>query len=227
LKTLRWFFLSQKNEVLGPLEKWEIELHLVSEPEGLVWGSGATDWLAADEWRKRVRLLEEVLSDLESDKQEIWYYQDKSKVLGPFDYHNLIQELKKCVDSSQISIRRAPNKKMRSINEWPILVEEIGLSRRRHNRVPIQAQFQSDKTFKKKLNTISEGGFSLLECSEFNLGDRLTGHILSSFFDSPLQCSAKLIHQHSNEISSFQFESINSQDLRLIQKYTAQFEKKK
>ncbi len=222
----RWFFLNKNNEVLGPFDKWEIELQLVSEPDGLVWGSGMTDWLTPTDWRNRVQLLEEVLIELDSNKSLIWYYQDGSVVAGPFSYHDLIQELKKCVDSSQILIRRSPHKKMRPIYEWPVLVEETGLSRRRHIRVPIQAdfKFRSDQEVQqKKVNTISEGGFSLMNCTEHNEGDILTGQIISIFLKPAVLCSAKLIHTHKNGICSFRFQELSPSAAIIIKNYTARF----
>jgi len=226
MNKVRWFFLNKKNEVLGPFEKWEIELQLVSEPDGLVWGSGITDWLKPSEWRNRVQLLEEVLADLESNKSQIWYYQEGPTLTGPLSYHDLIQKLKNCVDSSQVLIRRSPNKKMRSIFEWPSLVEETGLSRRQHARVPIQADFNyrfNKKIHQKKLNTISEGGFSLMDCSEHDEGDLLTGQIVSVFLNLPVHCSAKLIRLHKNGICSFRFQDLSESATLLIKKYAAQF----
>jgi hypothetical protein len=226
MASVRWFFLNKKNEVLGPFEKWEIELQLVAEPDGLVWGSGMNDWLQLAEWRNRVQLLEEVMKELESNKSLIWHYQDGPTLAGPFNYHDLIQELKKCVDSSQVLIRRSPHKKMRPIYEWPILVEETGLSRRQHIRVPIQAEFKyrsKDGIYQKKLNTISEGGFSLLGCTEHFEGDLVTGQMISVFLKPPVYCSAIMIHSHKNGICSFRFQELSAESALIIKKYAAQF----
>lgn len=223
--TTRWFLLKEKN-VCGPYDDKSLDWELQIYPNGLVWGPGLNEWISGPEWREKLFLIEKMILDLKSEATPCWWYKDGPLGRGPFTYEQLILELKKSRQASDIELKQAPSQDYKSIYAWPTIVEEIGITRRRHHRVPLSGFFhyeKNNKKFQAPITTISVGGFGLNSGEGLSVGESLKGEISSPQFGMNLYCEAEVLVKLKNGGWGFRFELLPLESEALLASYIKKF----
>ncbi len=229
MATKKWFFLVN-NEVQGPYLESEINNLAQKHAEGLVWGQGLNEWIRPSDWQKTLNELQQVLSGLQSDMTPQWRMKQGDFEAGPFIYDQLLQVLKSHADPAAVMIYQDQDQAAgwQSIYSYPTLVEEIGITRRSHERVPISGIFRYEKDGAHHdclLASISEGGLGLLEAQGLSVGDTVKGVIQSPQLPATINCSVEALYKQEDGSWGTRFVGLPLEAKSLIVAYTQKFRK--
>lgn len=221
----KWFFL-KNNEVSGPFLESEIDPLAASHPEGLIWGQGFNEWVTHTEWKKTLISLNEIVKELQGDMTPQWSIKYDGQAQGPFTYDQLIQTLKAHPAAGEVLVRQTPSSEWKGVYDFVALVDEVGITRRQHNRVPISGVLRYTKngmTFEALLASISQGGLGLLEAQGLVVGDQIRGEIVSSQLPMTLHCNCDVLYQQEDGNWGLRFVHPPVELLTVIVEYTRQF----
>ena len=141
----------------------------------------------------------------------------------------LLGFISKQKDISTLSIQNPKTKEWTDVYAYPEIVERLGLSRRKHPRVPILATFaglnSKAEEMSTKVVTISEGGMGFTEVFDLKIGDTVEGQISSPHFFQPLHIKADVIYSGLDGYIGLKFSQINDEAKSAIVDYIKKFGK--
>ena len=141
----------------------------------------------------------------------------------------LLQLVAKTEDVSEISIQDNKTKEWKDLYAYPDLVEKMGISRRKTQRVPILAQFSGSSNKNKNVSyrviTISEGGMGFTENYDLKIGDEVDGRISSPHFFQPINVKADVIYAGLDGYIGLKFSAITDETKSAIIEYVKKFGK--
>ncbi len=223
--TKKWFFLVE-NEVQGPFAESEIKNLSKTYASGLVWGQGLSEWIKPDEWEKTMTDLQGILASLQSDMTPQWRIKQGAFEAGPFIYDQLIQVLKAHPNAGQCLLYLESEATWKPIFDYPTIVEEVGISRRLHERVPMSGIFRYDKDgarYEALISSISEGGLGILEAQNVVVGDILKGVIESPQLPTHINCSCEALYQQDDSAWGLRFSNLPPESQAMVIEYTKKF----
>lgn len=224
-KKKKWFFLNQNN-VSGPHHENEIPALHEKNSSGLIWGAGLSEWQAYPEWSTKIQLLKEVLESLQIDMTPTWWMRDDQTETGPLTYHKIIQLLKNHKAAGDIEIKQDPSPDWMSIYDFPAIIEEVGVSRRQHERAPFAGVFRFQKAgqnFEAQVTSISEGGIGLSNAPYLNAGDFITGSLHSPMLSTVIHFEVEVLHQRRDTTWGLKFHQISHENKSLVLSYIKKF----
>jgi hypothetical protein len=179
-----WFILSE-GQTTGPFEPDEVEKNLASSKEPQIWGRGHSEWMPPARWRQTLKDAGHALPKAVAtpDKpQGLWRVRIHGEEKQPLRYEELVGYLKQFPDLSSIDVFPEAGDKWKEVYEIPRLVEELGISRRSHPRVPIVGTLvfeipQGESTC--RVISISEGGIGINDAQGMQIGNRFQGTLTS------------------------------------------------
>lgn len=143
--------------------------------------------------------------------------------------NELLQLIAKQDDVSEISIQDQKTKEWKEIYAFPDLVEKLGISRRKTQRVPILAQFNGKTTKSKNVSyrviTISEGGMGFTENFDLKIGDEVEGQISSPHFFQPINVKADVIYAGLDGYIGLKFSTVTDETKAAVIEYVKKFGK--
>jgi hypothetical protein len=143
--------------------------------------------------------------------------------------NELLQLIAKQEDVSAISIQDQKTKEWKEIYAFPDLVEKMGISRRKAQRVPILAQFNGKSTKSKNVScrviTISEGGMGFTENFDLKIGDEVEGQISSPHFFQPINVKADVIYAGLDGYIGLKFSTVTDETKSAVIEYVKKFGK--
>ena len=249
----KWF-LQFQGEVKGPFTNESLEAALVNMGEPnmentLVWKRGLTEWIKSTKWKLESAQFTNQNSDMtttvsstaqsptsmpkpfsETFTESAFYRVQLNFVDQPLMNKNeLMGFISKLKDISTLSIQNPKTKEWSDVYAYPEIVERLGLSRRKHPRVPILATFtgSSNKTpeISVKVVTISEGGMGFTEVFDLKIGDTVEGQISSPHFFQPLNVNADVIYSGLDGYIGLKFTQINDESKSAVIDYIKKFGK--
>ncbi len=223
----KWFFLLN-NEVKGPYAESEIDSLASQNPEGLVWGHGLSEWVKPEDWKRTLQSLDDILSSLQNDMKPQWRLKQGDYEAGPFTYDQLIQVLKSHPNAGEVLIFQEGDTDWKSIYSHPTIVEEVGITRRSHLRVPLSGVFRYEKEgaiYEALLSSISEGGLGILEAQGVSVGDLLKGTIESPQLPTPLTCTCEALYRQDDSTWGLRFVNLPLESQSLVIAYAQKFRK--
>jgi hypothetical protein len=225
----KWFLLNN-NEVQGPFQESEVQKLLSQLPTALVWGHGLSEWLNKEDWQKILVDLQEILTSLQSDMTPQWRLKQGTFEAGPFIYDQLIQVLKAHPDPGDVLISQdAENFQWKSVYDHPTIVEEVGITRRSHERVAISGLFRYEKDgaiYDSLLSSISEGGIGIFEAVNLSVGDTFKGTIQSPQLPTPINCNCEAVYRLDDSSWGLKFINLNLEAKSIVIAYTQKFNPK-
>ncbi len=130
-------------------------------------------------------------------------------------------------DPAQVAIFDPQTKEWKEIYAFKDIVEKLGLTRRKHPRVPILAQFTGSTSrhekFSARLVTISIGGLGITDIFDLNIGDIISGQITSPHFYSPVTIEAEATYCGNDGYVGLKFTQINDDSQSLVTDYVKRF----
>lgn len=143
--------------------------------------------------------------------------------------NELLNLISKQEDITVVAIQDTKTKEWKEVYAYPDIVEKLGLSRRKHPRVPILAQFTGrsnrHETFLARIITVSEGGVGLTEVYDLKIGDEVEGQITSPHFFQPINIRADVVYSGLDGYIGLNFNQINEESQAAIIEYVKKFGK--
>ena len=248
----KWF-LQFQGEVKGPFTNESLEATLASMGEPnmentLVWKRGLTEWIKSTKWKLESAQFTNANAELtatsgaqtsiaplpkpfsETFTESAFYRVQLNFVDQPLmSKVELLGFISKLKDISTLSIQNPKTKEWTDVYAYPEIVQRLGLSRRKHPRVPILATFSgtSNKApeISVKVVTISEGGMGFTEVFDLKIGDTVEGQISSPHFFQPLNVNADVIYSGLDGYIGLKFTQINDEAKSAIIDYIKKFGK--
>lgn len=141
----------------------------------------------------------------------------------------LLDLISKQEDVSVISIQDPKSKEWKEVYAFPDIVEKLGISRRKQQRVPILAQFNGKSSKSKNVSyrviTISEGGMGFTENFDLKIGDEVEGQITSPHFFQPISVKADVIYAGLDGYIGLKFSQITDETKAAVIEYIRKFGK--
>lgn len=179
-----WFILSE-GQTTGPHDPEEVEKILPSLKDPQVWGRGHTEWMQPSRWRQLLREAGHIIplpTPNPEKPQGLWRVRIHAEEKPPLRYGELIPYLKNISDLSGVEVIPEAGDSWKEVYEIPRLVEELGISRRGHPRVPIMGTLsyeipQGEATC--RVISISEGGIGINDAHGMQIGNQFEGVLTS------------------------------------------------
>lgn len=154
---------------------------------------------------------------------------------GLFSFPELLEYITHQNNISDIAIFDPAQFIWKDIYQFPVIVDKLGLSRRKTPRVPLLAQFSGQlirtssshetQDFSARVVTVSEGGVGLTDVYDLKLGDTIKGTIASPYFFAGLYIEAEVTYAGTDGYTGLKFTSITDEAQSQIIGYVRKFSK--
>lgn len=221
----KWFLLLD-GQVTGPFGDQEVETHINKAKDPLIWGRGQSEWLPPDKWRAALKALI-AQQNLERQGSRQWKMRVNKTELTPMSMDELIEQLKEYTDLSPVRIWTEGFDDWKEVFQVRKVMDEIGISRRNHPRVPIMGDIKA-KTAGGDLNakviTISEGGAGVNHAKGLQIGDTFSAEVSSPNLFVNFNCKVEVVYLGSNGYAGLRFLDLNNEARAAIIEYVKKFQ---
>ena len=219
---VKWF-VCQNEDVDGPFDSEEIKQRLESgkiSGTTMIWGRPQAEWKTVDWWAMN---LPDLLKKAGKAAQvEVWHYVYQEVSHGPMPRAELIANVKDIQDKSNVFIWTTGMTEWMPIFENHELIEEIGISRRKHPRADIDGSVSVDVDGTDhigQLKMVSAGGCGISGVHGLTVGKVVHITLRSEFFFKPLNATAEVRYVTDSGFVGLQFSSINMEEKSAIIDY--------
>ncbi|MGE0632227.1 MAG: PilZ domain-containing protein [Pseudobdellovibrionaceae bacterium] len=221
----KWFILTD-GQVSGPFTMTEANTKLSSGLNSpLFWWRGASEWVVADAWRKEAKAQAEIQKE-NLTKERFWRLRNGDEDLEPMNHMKMIEYLKSLKDLSNIMIWTEGYSEWKEVYHIHKIMDELGVSRRAHPRVPIQANVTYDLSHGPATSeavTISEGGMGLKNAPGLSIGARVKASLVSSQIPIPVHASIEVLYQEPSGYTGVRFIGLHTEAKSAIIEYVKKF----
>lgn len=226
MEVKKWFILNE-GRVSGPFQKAEVEFQMAQVKSALVWGRGLQEWLNFDKWGRAARDLEAQSSAQKASSERLWKLRVAGQEMKPMTHEQMINFLKTKTDYSQIQIWTDGYSEWKEIYQIHKIMDELGVSRRSHPRVPIMGSVTceggSHGNYESRLLTISEGGLGMTDGQPARIGEKFKVIIKSPNLYTPIHATGEVVYVSSDAYVGLKFLSIHSESKSAIIEYVKKF----
>jgi Tfp pilus assembly protein PilZ len=225
----QWFLYSS-DLVSGPHSTADIQQKLISREllaESYIWWKGQREWVPAVTWRNDLESI--IASHNTSPEHPVWYIDMGEKPIGPLTHLELIENLSRTNNPSQIRLWAVGMKKWKSLFEVQDVLERLGISRREHERAPIMGTLTITRTndsplcFSAKMASISVGGAGVSDVFDLRNGDDVLMVLKSREIPSLLHISGEVVYAAKNGNAGIKFRHVSEETWSLIHSYVKKF----
>lgn len=221
----RWFLLLD-GQVTGPYAEQEIENRVDSNKDALIWGRGQSEWLGKDRWRLAVKALL-IQQSLEQTGTSQWKMRVDNKELTPMTLDELIEHLKDYNDLSPVRIWTEGFDDWKEVFQVRKVMDELGISRRSHPRVPIMGTLQATANIgelQAKIISISEGGVGVNNAKGLQIGETFSADLSSPNLFVNIKCNMEVVYVSADGYAGLRFLSLQSEARAAIIEYVKKFQ---
>jgi hypothetical protein len=221
----KWFLLTD-GQVTGPYTKEDAEFRAAQMTQPLIWGRGQHEWVGVDRWNKILREFETLdrKPRVGSDRQwKIKVSGVESKAMG---HDQMIDFLKTQKDYAEIQIWTDGYSEWKDIYQIHKIMDELGVSRRQHPRVPIMGSLSCEGatgTFMARVLSISEGGLGITEAPEVKIGEKFKTILKSPNLYGPIHATAEVVYVGTDNYAGLKFIGLNSESKSALIEYVKKF----
>lgn len=127
-------------------------------------------------------------------------------------YLDLLDKTKNLTDFTNVKIYDRKVKQWRDIYSFEKIINDLGISRRKHDRVPILGTFVGEceriGSVQGRVVSVSEGGFGLSEGKKYQINDQLRGVISSPNLILQIHCTAEVVYLSPEGVAGLKFKTI-------------------
>lgn len=225
MKQKRWFLLVD-GQVTGPYDDLDTENRIDKAKDLLIWGRGQTEWLVPDKWRISLKtLVEEQTAEQKNSRQ--WKMRVNQKELSPMNFDELLENLKDYEDLSPVRVWTEGLDDWKEVFQVRQITEELGVSRRKHPRVPVMGTIQGTAGFGElnaKIISISEGGLGINGAQNLQIGEKFSAKLASPnlFIDSV--CEVEAVYVGTEGYAGLRFLGLPSEVKSIVIDYVKKFQ---
>ena len=226
------WFVHSKEIVNGPFDTDTVKQQLSQKhwdvDSCLIWCKGQREWLPLNKWQSHLEQGNERVE--ESAQNPIWYIDNGSGTpVGPLTKQEMFTHLRGMSNIGKVRLWTAGMKHWTILFELPDIVDELGMSRREHNRAPLLGTVAitsisgNASTLITKAATISIGGCGLTEALGLTRGDDIQLVIKSTEFANPLRVQGTVLYVTQKGYAGVKFHQVHSETHALIFDYVKKF----
>ncbi|WP_413557005.1 PilZ domain-containing protein [Bdellovibrio sp. HCB209] len=221
-----WFILND-GQVTGPFEPGEVESQIASFKEPLIWGRGQVEWDTPSKWRVKVKEMVPVSAP--GDQSKNWMTRIEGKVnKEAFKYSDMIVQLKKMTDLSQVDISTDGGKTWKEVYALQQVVDDLGISRRSHPRVPIVGTLEfevgtTSATVKCRVISISEGGLGINDAESLQIGQKFFATLTSPNLYQTITTTCEVVYMGNDGYAGLRFVGLPEEFKSSVIEYVRKF----
>lgn len=222
MSTKNWFILSE-GQVIGPFSPEEVESKVGSLSQPQIWGRGQGEWMEPNKWRQSLKDLPPTPAAASKD---LWRIRVEGKDLQPMVYDELLKYLRSLKDYSSIDIYMDKSGQWKDLYAVQQIVDELGISRRSHPRVPITGTLEcetEDGSFECRVISISEGGLGVSESKNMQIGQRFKSTLKSPNLYIAVSCTCEVVYIGNDGYAGMRFVSLTEEAKSSIIEYVKKF----
>lgn len=157
-----------------------------------------------------------------------WKMRIGNEEYSELSYKDLIDQAKVLTDFSNVKVYDRKTKQWRDIYGFEKIINDLGVSRRKHERVPILGTFvgECDRlgSVQGRVVSISEGGFGLSEGKKYQINDQLRGVISSPNLIVQVNCTAEVVYLSPEGVAGLKFKTITEEAQASLIEYVRKFQ---
>lgn len=218
-----WFILSE-GQVNGPFDQDEIETRLPTAKDPQIWGRGQSEWAAPTRWHQILKELG-AATPPSNEIQVLWKVRVEGQEKNPLKYSELISYLKTLKDFSAVDISH-DNGPWKEVYSVPRVVEDLGISRRSHPRVPIVGTLACESpkgSFSCRVISISEGGLGINDAKNLQIGERFKATLTSPNLFITINTTCEVVYVGNDGYAGLRFLGLPDEFKSSIIEYVNKF----
>lgn len=223
----RKWFLFADGQVSGPFSQDDIpsRANLLINP--LVWGRGSTEWVPMVRWDKTVKDLNTLDNKPKAGSDRLWKIKNAGVEFKPMAHDQMIEYLKTLKDHDLIQIWTEGYSEWKDIYQIHKIMDELGVSRRQHPRVPIMGTLTcegpSTGTFNARVLSISEGGLGMTDSPDVKIGEKFKTVLKSPNLYAPIHSMAEVVYVGSDNYAGLKFIGLLPESKSAVIEYVRKF----
>jgi len=221
-----WFILND-SKVSGPFSKSEIETQAGTMSNALIWGRGQGDWVNAARWSKLVKESEETHRRHRQQAERLWKISDSGQEQRAMNHEQMLEYLRSKNDLSQVLIWTEGYSEWKEIYQIHKIMDELGVSRRHHPRVPIMGTLLCEGAtgnFEARVLSVSEGGLGVTETPPIKIGEKFKTILKSPNLFAPIHATAEIVYLGNDGYAGLKFIGLQSESKSALIEYIKKFQ---
>ncbi len=221
----KWFLFSD-DQIIGPYKQDEVAHHAEGLKNPLVWGRGSTDWVPLSRLSKLSSDLESMDKKPKLGSDRLWKIRNGAVESKPMFHDQMMDYLRPLKDFSAVQIWTEGYSEWKDIYQIHKLMDELGVSRRQHPRVPIMGTLNCEGTtgsFNARVLSISEGGLGITEAPDVKIGEKFKTVLKSSNLYGPIHSTVEVVYVGSDQYAGLKFVGLQSESKSAIIEYVRKF----
>lgn len=219
----KWFLLIE-GQVQGPYLESDIEEKASKETrETLIWGKGLSEWLDFPTWKND---REKYVEQEQIQKEVLWRYQFNGNISQPMPFAEIARAVRDLPETSDVQVANDQENVFQDIYHYPKLIEELGITRRAHPRVPIMGSLEAELPqgiVTMRVISISEGGLGVTEAKSLSLGQKFKAHLKSPNLFMVINCHCEAVYVGQDGYAGIKFHNLNTEFHSAIVEYVKKF----
>ncbi|AHZ84491.1 PilZ domain-containing protein [Bdellovibrio bacteriovorus] len=219
-----WFVLTD-GQVNGPFDVQEVESRVASAKEAQIWGRGQSEWMTPTKWRQAVKDSSQV-AVAANEPEGLWKVRVEGKDHPPMKYSALISFLKGMTDYSTVDVCSDNSNVWKEIYSIPRIVDDLGISRRSHPRVPMVGTLACESPkgeFSCRVISISEGGLGVNDAQNLQIGERFKGTLTSPNLFVTINTTCEVVYVGNDGYAGLRFVGLPEEFKSSIIEYVRKF----
>lgn len=213
-------------QVTGPYTKDDVTTRAQQLQNPLIWGRGSSEWFPLDRWNKVQQDLEALEQRSKTGPDRLWKIKNAGQELKPMSHDQMIDYLKTIKDYADIQIWTDGYSEWKDIYQVHKIMDELGVSRRQHPRVPIMGTLSCEGatgTFTARVLSISEGGLGITESPNVKIGEKFKTVLKSPNLYGPIHATMEVVYVGSDNYAGLRFVGLHSESKSAIIEYVKKF----
>ena len=222
----RKWFLFLDGQVTGPFTENEAETQALTKNSYLLWGRGLNDWYSLEKWKKKSKDLETNIAQSKLKADRLWKVRIDGNEASPMNYGKMLDFLKSKADLATVQVWTEGYTEWKAVFQIHRIIDELGVSRRKYPRVPIDGQIfceSTDGNFTIRALSISEGGLGATEALNMKIGNRYKMTLKSPNLFNPIHATAEVVYIENDDYVGLKFIGIHSESKSVIIEYIKKF----
>jgi hypothetical protein len=241
-QTERKWFLLLDGRTSGPFTEAELELTIGGSANTLIWGRGLGEWAGFDRWKQiKDQKIDQIApvpqaagstggstepSQAKSTVR-LWKVRVRNDERKPMTYDQMIELLKGQMDYNDVRIWTEGYSDWKEIYQIHKIIDELGVSRRKHPRVPIMGTIKCEGaaiTFESRVLSISEGGLGIIETPPIKIGEKFKVILKSPNLFGPIHATAEIVYVGGEGYAGLKFVGLQTESKNAVIEYVKKFQ---
>ena len=221
----KWFLLAD-SQVSGPFSKDDLPSRASPLKDPLVWGRGSSEWVAMDKWDRIVKDLEALDAKPKSSVDRQWKVRNAGVEQKLMSHDQMISYLRTQKDFAEVQIWTDGYTEWKDIYQIHKIMDELGVSRRKHPRVPIMGTLTCEGatgTFNARVLSISEGGLGITECPNVKIGEKFKTVLKSPNLYAPVHATTEVVYVGLENYAGLKFIGLHPESKSAVIEYVKKF----